>query len=99
MIWINPARDPDGQSYQVGPMKAASRLLHDWHDSLNGNPRRYARNYLNSPSAHGIPFLLPPPLEGFKTIIHTNGDVLRGNKKLCRDAVEVFDEITPLSLA
>jgi radical SAM protein with 4Fe4S-binding SPASM domain len=32
--------------------------------------------------------------KGYKTIIHTNGDVLKGNPKLCRDAVEAFDEIT-----
>lgn len=32
--------------------------------------------------------------KGFMPIIHTNGDVLKGNPKLCREAVESFDEIT-----
>lgn len=32
--------------------------------------------------------------KGFSPIIHTNGDVLKDNPKLCRDAVQSFDEIT-----
>ena len=41
-----------------------------------------------------IPFARYAKQKGFSTIIHTNGDVLKRDPKLCREAVDAFDEIT-----
>ena len=41
-----------------------------------------------------IPMALEARKRGFACIIHTNGDLLRKNYKLCRIAAQVFSEIT-----
>lgn len=88
-------KDANGKPIiQSAPTERVYRLIDEaWEIGYRGtiNFHHLSEPFLDK---RLITFARYAKAKGFRTIIHTNGDVLRGNKELCREAVEAFDEIT-----